>query len=150
MFEVKLIDPEMTYSLRHRILRPNQSIEDCKYSTDHEEGAFHVGAFYKGKLISIGSFCMKNYHEFPQKVQYRLRAMATLEEFRRKGAGRLVVSFAENILRDRRVELLWCIGRIDAKGYYEKLGFRPHGEVFDYPPIGPHIIMYKPLNIIYD
>lgn len=38
MFEVKLINPEMTYSLRHRILRPNQSIEDCMYSTDHEEG----------------------------------------------------------------------------------------------------------------
>lgn len=93
---------------------------------------------------------MENYPEFPQKVQYRLRAMATLEEFRRKGAGRLVVSFAENILRDRRVELLWCIGRIDAKGYYEKLGFRPHGEVFDYPPLGPHIIMYKQLSKIDD
>jgi hypothetical protein len=62
MFEVKLITPEMTYSLRHSILRPNQSIEDCKYETDYEEGAFHVGAFYQGKLISIGSFCMKNYH----------------------------------------------------------------------------------------
>jgi len=150
MFEVKLINPEMTYSLRHRILRPNQSIEDCKYSTDHEEGAFHVGAFYKGKLISIASFCMENYPEFPQKVQYRLRAMATVEEFRKKGAGRKIVNFAENIIKEKGVELLWCKGRIDAKGYYEKLGFKPHGEVFDYPPLGPHIIMYKQLSKIDD
>jgi len=47
MFEVKLIAPEMTYELRHNILRPHQSMEDCKYAMDYDEGAFHVGAFYK-------------------------------------------------------------------------------------------------------
>lgn len=146
MFEVRLINPEMTYSLRHNILRPNQLIEDCKYTTDNEEGAFHVGAFYQGKLISIASFCIENHPDFPHIVQYRLRAMATVEEFRKLGAGRKVVSFAENILKERHVELLWCKGRATAQGYYEKLGFKPHGEVFDYPPIGPHIIMYKKLK----
>jgi len=146
MFEVKLINPEMTYPLRHSILRPNQSMEDCKYSTDYEEGAFHVGAFYQGRLISVASFCMKSHSDFPQKVQYRLRAMATVEEFRRMGAGRKVVNFAEDILKAKGAELLWCIGRIDAQGYYEKLGFKPHGEVFDYPPLGPHVIMYKKLK----
>jgi len=145
VFEVRLINPEMTYSLRHNILRPNQSIEDCKYTTDYEEGSFHVGVFYQGKLISIASFCIENLPDFPQEVQYRLRAMATVEKFRRMGAGRQVVSFAEKIIKDKGVEILWCKGRVDAQGYYEKLGFKPHGEVFDYPPLGPHIIMYKKL-----
>lgn len=94
MFEVKLIDPEMTYSLRHRILRPNQSIEDCMYSTDHEERAFHVGAFHQGKLIFIASFCLEKHPDFTDEVQYRLRAMATVEGFRKMGAGRQVVAFA--------------------------------------------------------
>lgn len=145
MFEVKLISPDLTYSLRHQILRPNQSLEECKYSTDYEEGAFHVGVFCQGKLISIASFCIENLPDFPQEVQYRLRAMATVEKFRRMGAGRQVVSFAEKIIKDKGVEILWCMGRVDAQGYYEKLGFKPHGEVFDYPPLGPHIIMYKKL-----
>jgi hypothetical protein len=30
--------------------------------------------------------------------------------------------------------------------YYQKLEFKPHGDVFDYPPIGPHIVMYKKLT----
>ncbi|KJE31387.1 putative yitI [Bacillus licheniformis] len=31
-------------------------------------------------------------------------------------------------------------------GYYEKLGFSEQGEVYDIPPIGPHILMYKKLT----
>ena len=61
MFQIELIKPELTYSLRHRILRPNQSFEDCQYTTDYEEGAFHVGAFHQGKLISIASFCLEKH-----------------------------------------------------------------------------------------
>ena len=48
MLEVKKIKPEITYSLRHRVLRPHQTVEDCKYDTDHEAYAFHGGAFYQG------------------------------------------------------------------------------------------------------
>lgn len=36
-------------------------------------------------------------------------------------------------------------GRISVQKYYRKLSFKIHGEVLDYPPIGPHIIMYKNL-----
>lgn len=146
MFEVKMINPEMTYAIRHKILRPHQSIEACKYTTDYEEGAFHVGVFYKGKLISIASFCIEKHLDFQFEKQYRLRAMATLEEYRKLGAGKAVVNFAESIIKERNFDFLWCKARTTAQGYYEKLGFRTYGEVFDYPPIGPHIIMYKKLR----
>ena len=83
MLEVRKIDPEMTYNLRHTVLRPHQTIEDCKYETDHEEYAFHIGAFYQGTLISIASFCIENNPDFSIPRQYRLRAMATLDAFRK-------------------------------------------------------------------
>lgn len=56
MLDIRVIEPEITYSLRHTVLRPNQSIEDSKYDTDHEKNTFHVGAFFNGKLISVASF----------------------------------------------------------------------------------------------
>lgn len=145
MFDVRKIEPEMTYSLRHSILRPHQAFEDCKYDTDHQEHAFHVGAFYNGKLISIASFYIENHPDFSIEKQYRLRAMATLEGFRRLGAGRSVVSYAENLIKEQGVDFLWCKARTTAQGYYSKLGFKTYGNVFDYPPIGLHIIMYKKL-----
>lgn len=145
MFEIRKINPEMTYSIRHRILRPHQTFENCKYDTDYEENAFHVGAFYKGRLVSVASFCVEKHPDFPTETHYRLRAMATLEAFRKLGAGRAVVNFAKDLLKGRGIKFLWCKGRITVQKYYEKLGFKTYGEVFDYPPIGPHIIMYKKL-----
>jgi len=72
--------------------------------------------------------------------------MASLEEYRKLGAGRAVVSFAENIITARGVNFLWCKRRTSVQKYYEKLGFEPVGDVFDYPPIGPHIVMFKKLS----
>lgn len=145
MFDIRLIDPEMTYSIRHKILRPNQTIEDCKFDTDYGNHAFHVGAFYEGKLISIASFCLENHPDFPIEKQYRLRAMATLNEYQKLGAGRSIVTFGENLIKEKDYNFIWCKGRVTAIDYYTKLGYKVHGEVFGYPPIGPHIIMYKDL-----
>ena len=146
MIEVRTINPEMTYSLRHQILRPHQTLEDCQYESDHEAGSIHVGAFYQGRLISVASFCIDKNLDFSSEKQYRLRAMATLEEFRRFGAGRAIVSYAESLIKEQGADLLWCKGRTNVQEYYHKIGFQAHGEVFDYPPIGPHIIMYKILS----
>ena len=143
--DVRIIEPELTYTLRHIVLRPNQSIEDSIYATDREEGAFHVGAFIHRKLISVASFIIDSHADFPNEKQYRLRQMATLEEFRNLGAGRAIVNFAENIIKERGFDFIWCKGRTTVQKYYEKLGFESYGDVFDYPPIGPHIIMYKKL-----
>ena len=146
MLEVKRIDPEMAYNIRHIVLRPHQAIEDCKYDTDNEDNSFHLGVFSQGKLISIASFCTENNQNFPIENQYRLRAMATLPEYRNLGSGRLVVSYAEDLIKKRGVNLLWCKGRTSVQEYYSKLGFTEYGKVFDYPPIGPHIIMFKRLD----
>jgi len=145
MLDVIKIEPEMTYELRHSILRPHQPMEACMYESDYQKGSFHIGAFFEGELISIASFCAMVNQDFSSAKQYRLRAMATVEEFRKLGAGREVVNYAESILKENETELLWCMGRTNVQGYYERLGFKPHGAVFDYPPIGPHIVMVKKL-----
>lgn len=146
MLEVKLIKAEKTYSLRHSILRPHMELKDCMYDTDNSEGSFHVGAFVKGQLVSIASFNVEKHPAFPAEKQYRLRGMATLEEFRNLGAGRKLVSFAQKLMLSEKVELLWCNARTTVQEYYYKIGFQAHGDVFDYPSIGPHIVMYKVMN----
>lgn len=145
MLEVRVIPLEMTYPLRNRVLRPHQTVEDCKYDTDTEKDTFHVGAFLDGELISVVSFCTEKNPDFPEEKQYRLRAMATLEEHRKVGAGRAAVTFGEEEIKKRGCRFLWCKGRTSVQAYYERLGFQSHGEVFDYPPIGLHITMIKRL-----
>ena len=103
MLEVRKIEPELTYNLRQTILRPNQAIEDSMYDTDHDDNVFHVGAFYQGKLISVASFIADNHPDFAIENQYRLRQMATHEEYRKFGAGRAIVNYAENVLKKQGV-----------------------------------------------
>ncbi|WNS76207.1 GNAT family N-acetyltransferase [Bacillus sp. DTU_2020_1000418_1_SI_GHA_SEK_038] len=146
MLEVKKITQEMTYRLRHTVLRPHQTIEDCKYDTDYEPGALHVGAFSHGRLISIASFCIEKNPDFSIEMQYRLRGMATLEEFRKLGAGRLIIAYAEDLVKAQGFDLIWCNARTSVQEYYSRVGFNIHGDVFDYPPIGPHIVMFKKLS----
>ncbi|SFK31561.1 Predicted N-acyltransferase, GNAT family [Halobacillus dabanensis] len=144
--KVQRVKAEQTYNLRHKILRPHQPFEACQYNTDHDDDAFHIGAFNEEELVSVASFYFESHPEFQSSNQYRLRAMATVEEYRAMGAGRIVVKYAESKLKNLKADLLWCKGRTSVQKYYEKLGFKPFGEVFDYPPIGPHVIMYKELS----
>ncbi|MCA1023681.1 GNAT family N-acetyltransferase [Halobacillus litoralis] len=144
-FHIKEITPEETYLLRHQILRPHQSFAACQYDTDHDADTFHLGAFTKEKLIGTASF----YHE-PTLVivgahSYRLRAMGVLQEYRGRSAGRALILDGQKRIKNAGGDLLWCKGRTSVQPFYEKLGFSPYGDVFDYPPTGPHIILYKKL-----
>ena len=61
MVTIKLIHSKDTYSIRHKVLRPNQTINDCKYDSDEDENAFHLGAFKDDQLIGIGSFYLESH-----------------------------------------------------------------------------------------
>ncbi len=145
MFTVREIEKEDTYEIRHKILRPHQPFDMVKYDTDEYPGAFHLGVFDGDQLICIVSFCLEQFSKTDPSERYRLRAMATLKEYRKMGAGRLAVSFAEKVLTEKGYDFLWCKARTSALEYYKKLGFNQHGDVFDYIGLGPHVIMYKNL-----
>ncbi|KAF1680239.1 MULTISPECIES: GNAT family N-acetyltransferase [Bacillus] len=147
MLEVKTISPEDTYEIRHRVLRPHQTIEQCQYEQDDAPGAFHLGAYYAGTLISIASFSPQPQPLVTADSAYQLRGMATLEGYRDQKAGSKLMKYAEQKLEDMGIEAVWCNARHHVKGYYEKLGWEERGEPFEIPGIGTHIVMCKTLGI---
>ncbi|PGO22240.1 GNAT family N-acetyltransferase [Bacillus cereus] len=143
MITVKHIDGSETYVLRHKVLRPNQLLADCKYPSDYEADTFHLGAFLNDKLISIASFSKELYPDLQTGIHYRLRGMATLPNFRNQRAGTFLIRKAEQILQERGASTLWCNGRITVTDYYKRLGFHEHGEIFEIDTLGLHKVMYK-------
>lgn len=143
MLEVKQITPEETLELRQKILRPNQSIEECVYDSDHFRESFHLGAFKDDELISVASFLKENHREFEEMNQYRIKGMATLEEFRDHGAGSALLHDGEKILKRKHARFLWCKAKYPVSNYYRRFGLREHGEAFVIDSIGPHKLMYK-------
>ena len=141
---IRFVSSEDIYPLRHKILRPHRPYEEIIYDTDDELDTFHVGAYLNGKLVGIVSFNKDNIEDFPG-IHYRLRAMAVLPEYRENHIGRKIVEFGISFLKEKSADLVWCKGRVSVQGYYEKIGFKSYGEIFDYPGLGAHIILYKAL-----
>ncbi len=139
---IEVISATDTYQLRHQVLRPNQTLKDCKYPLDFEELSLHLGAFVNNKLISVGSFYYERNDAFSDNDQYRLRGMATNPEYRSLGAGSKIMQHAIDNLGERNSDVLWCNARITVSDFYKKLGMKEHGEVFEIEPIGPHKLMY--------
>lgn len=140
---IKFIRSDETYSLRHDVLRPHKPLSDVMYDTDELEGTFHVGVYIESELISVASFNKEHLAGVDGEKHYRLRAMATLPEYRKLGLGRAIVELGEEKLQEESADILWCKARTEVEEYYEKLGFKPLGDVFDYPTLGPHIVMVK-------
>ncbi|MBI2281935.1 MAG: GNAT family N-acetyltransferase [Bacteroidetes bacterium] len=147
MLEVGIISAKETYPLRLKVLwQHKNSLNECGIDVDDLSGTFHVGAFKNGELVSIGTFLIQKNEKFKEKIQYRLRAMATSPVVRGENFGKKVIDFALVELKKRKVELLWCDAREVALGFYEKIGFKTLGDFYDVPIIGRHKLMYKKIN----
>ena len=75
----------------------------------------------------------------------RLRQMAVANKLHGKGVGASIISFAENIARDKGYNYISMHARNTAVGFYEKFGYKVKGQEFLEVNL-PHHIMEKPLK----
>jgi N-acetylglutamate synthase-like GNAT family acetyltransferase len=74
----------------------------------------------------------------------KLRQMAVDEDLQGTGVGRLLIIAAEEKAKLSGFNKIILHARMNAKGFYEKLGYLPCGELFTEVTI-PHIAMQKVL-----
>jgi GNAT superfamily N-acetyltransferase len=144
--EIRFITADQTIPLRHLVLRPHQPVNVCQYPADQDPQTFHLGFFLSGTLVSIATFQHEVLKELQANVQFRLRGMATLPEWRGYGFGAQLVQKGLDVLNGKGAELLWCNARQVAFGFYEKMGFDYLGPLFTIDPIGPHKVMYRKID----
>lgn len=139
---IKFITADDVLPIRNEVLREGRlTSEECRFVNDDAEGSFHLGYFVNEELACIASFHLQTYGEFKGKA-YQLRGMATIEKYRGKGYGNLLVNFAITYMRGQKVNYVWCNARKKASGFYLSLGFEIISPGFDVPGIGPHYAMY--------
>jgi len=144
---VRFISSRDTLELRSEILRNGLPLADCIFPTDEIEGAFHLGCFVEGALVSVASFFPNNYQD--RKAQgYQLRGMATATEFAGKGYGAKLIDFAISQLNATKATYLWCNARTSAIEFYKKKGFELSSDEFEIEGVGPHYEMIINLSKI--
>ncbi len=141
MIEIKEIATEQTYLIRKEVLRKNIPLPFV-FQGDNDVTTFHLGAFLNNNLIAVSSFVMSSHHLF-EGSQYQLRGMATLQENQGMGVGKLLVEKSFEILRQKKINGVWCNARVLAVPFYEKLGFQKIGDEFEIQYVGGHYLMNK-------
>ncbi len=140
--KIKFVTAAEILPLRHKILRPAEKIEKAMYPDDNDPANFHCAVYLENQIVSVATFVKESKSEF-NGLGYRLRGMATETTKQNLGLGKAVLIYGLNECKKRDVDYVWCNARLIAFAFYEKLGFKSHGELFDIPGINLHKVMYK-------
>lgn len=140
---LKIIDhgtPEyqQMVKLRDDILRRPLGLTFTPDELEKEKENLLMAAYEDDQMLG----CCMLVEEGPQTV--RLRQMAVINDLQGKGIGRALMTFAENLARDRGYRTITMHARDNALGFYEKMGYRKVGEPFEEITI-PHYVMEKKL-----
>lgn len=141
--DIRPISAAETRPLRHLVLRPHQRPEDLVFAGDDHALSLHAGAFYQGELIGIASVSPEDCVAAPGRPGWRLRGMAALPTFQRRGYGAALIAFCVAHIIRHGGEVLWCNGRTSAMSFYNALGFVAYGEEFETPGTGPHYVFWR-------
>lgn len=143
---IGFIEAEDLLHIRNEVLREGRlTLDECRFSTDNIEGAFHLGYFVNDMLVCVTSLFPQSYGSFTG-AGYQLRGMATLEKYRGKGYGSKLVNFAVDYLRNLGADYVWCNARKKALKFYHDCGFEIASDEFEVKGIGPHYVMHLKIN----
>ena len=143
---IKQISTKDTYSIRQKVLRPGKPINTCKFIDDDAKDTLHLGLYYKDELVGISTYMKKKNTIFKDLVQYQLRGMAVLPEFRGLNFGKQLLIEGEKILKEKQTHLLWFNARATAVQFYSNNNYLTIGDYFDIEGIGKHMIMHKAIT----
>jgi GNAT superfamily N-acetyltransferase len=124
--------------LRDDILRKPLGLSFTAEELETEKDHMLIAAFEEERMLG----CCMLIEEQPDAI--RLRQMAVLNDLQGKGIGRALMNFAENLARDRGYRIIRMHARINAVGFYEKVGYKVKGDQFLEVTI-PHYVMEKQL-----
>lgn len=141
---VDVVPSEATHDLRRRVLRDGRADSNVVFAEDNVPGGFHLGAYLGSRLVGVGSFSPEATPHRPGAVAWRLRGMAVDASVQGQGVGTALLEEAVRRLRGMGATVLWANGRDSALGFYERHGWKVHGDGFVTGDVNlpHHVVVY--------
>lgn len=130
---------QLMIALRKQILRTPLGLSFSEDELVSEKNEILIASFEEDEILG----CCVLSPSSDNKV--RLRQMAVKDEVQGKGIGASIISFAENLAKDKGYRSIIMHARDSAIGFYEKFGYKITGDTF-YEVNLPHHIMEKELS----
>ncbi|WP_268821893.1 GNAT family N-acetyltransferase [Paenibacillus tarimensis] len=139
--EVKRItlpeDLEHAYRIRRKVFVEEQGVAAEVEIDEYESQADHILVYYEGE--PVGTSRIRNVDGVA-----KLERICLLPTHRKHGLGKLLVSELEAIAREKGLKKAKLHGQVQAKAFYEKLGYTAVSDVFIEENI-PHLLFVKEL-----
>ncbi len=134
--------------LRQQVLRPNQPIAAVTNPRDEDVATLHAGIRINGVLVGVATVIPESLADlgFASGAAWRLRGMAVSKTQRGRGIGAVLVQACIDHVRQASGALIWCNARVNALGFYERLGFQRNGRMFYVEGTGDHFLMHRELG----
>lgn len=150
-FEVAKVPADLTWELRRTVLRPHETVAQLALADDDEATTGTFAALdEEGVVVGSARVALEAapfHRDGIEGNQWRLRGMATREDLRHQGIGAAVLSRAIDHVAEHGGGLLWCNARVPAMSLYRRAGFVGHGDPWDDPDIGPHVVMWRIVSL---
>lgn len=142
--QVRAASADEVIDLRHAVLRPGSPREAAVFAMDRTAGTQHFAAIAgDGRVVGCVTLAPAERTQGEESIQ--LRAMAVDESFRGAGVGRRLLAHVDAHVKalPPPTPLLWCNARVGAIPFYQRCGWTVACDVFEIPPIGPHVRMTR-------
>ena len=139
--ELTEVPAQAVRELRREVLRPGQSASELNYTGDEDPSSLHLAALRGGRIVAVASIMRQGMPGQEAAGDWRLRGMASTPQMRGRGIGSALLAGCLQHAREHGARRVWCNARVGARSFYERAGLSVHGEPFDVPPIGMHLLM---------
>jgi phosphoribosylformimino-5-aminoimidazole carboxamide ribotide isomerase len=134
MINIEQIAPELTWSLRKKVLYPEGELQEM--CLEEDGGGWHFGAFLDNSLVGVISL-------FKHEDDFQFRKFAVDPEWQRKGIGNRLLKHTVEFAISAGAKRIWCNARINALDFYLKNDFEHTGDLFSKNGIGYEVLEKK-------
>ncbi len=129
-----------TLLLRDRVMRKPLGLDIFQEDFSKEAESVIMGAYAEEDATLLGTVVMSQQAGGFRAVDY----LCVDTRLQSRGVGRRLLAAMEELAHSEGAAGIWLEARVSARGFYEKLGYRAFGEVYEMPhaPV-PHIKMDK-------
>lgn len=121
-----------------KMIRETVFIEEQKFKIefdDTDDIATHIVMYIDNNPVG----CCRLYK---RENEYHIGRIAVLKPYRGKGYGEKILLNAERVAKEKGADSISLSAQVRASGFYEKLGYKKHGEIY-FDEYCEHIAMKK-------
>lgn len=112
--------------LRNDALRKPLGLNLFKEDLEDEKHQTIIGLFDNDRIIGTATL------EYIDNNNAKINNLVIKNDYKNKGLGRKIINYLENIAKKNNINKIKLMARLTALDFYEKLGYTPIGEVYNY------------------